>query len=52
MHNDASMLVTWLKCGKSQEERAADDAQVRSTVESVLADISARGDAAVRDLSV
>ena len=46
------MAITWLKRGKPEAERAADDAQVRTTVESVLADISARGDAAVRDLSV
>ena len=42
------MAITWLKRGKPEAERAADDAQVRATVESVLADISARGDAAVR----
>jgi sulfopropanediol 3-dehydrogenase len=46
------MAITWLKHGKPEAERAADDAQVRATVEAVLADISARGDAAVRDLSV
>ena len=46
------MAISWLKRGKPETERAADDAQVRATVETVLADISARGDAAVRDLSV
>ena len=46
------MAITWLKRGKPEAERAADDAQVRATVESVLNDISARGDAAVRELSV
>jgi sulfopropanediol 3-dehydrogenase len=46
------MAITWLKRGKPEAERAADDVQVRATVESVLAYISARGDAAVRDLSV
>ena len=46
------MSVTWLKRGKPETERAADDAKVRATVESVLLDIEARGDAAVRDLSV
>ena len=46
------MAITWLKRGKPEAERAADDAQVRATVEAVLADISARGDAAIRDLSV
>jgi sulfopropanediol 3-dehydrogenase len=45
------MAPTWLKQGKPESERAADDAQTRATVESVLADIAARGDAAVRDLS-
>ena len=46
------MAITWLKRGKPEAERAADDAQVRAAVESVLNDISARGDAAVRELSV
>ena len=46
------MAITWLKRGIPEAERAAEDARVRSTVEGVLADISARGDAAVRDLSV
>ena len=45
------MTVTHLKRGKPEGERAEDDARVRATVESVLADITARGDAAVRDLS-
>ncbi len=46
------MAITWLKRGKPEAERAADDAQVRATVESVLTDIETRGDAAVRALSV
>ncbi|MCW1920395.1 histidinol dehydrogenase [Rhodobacter sp. KR11] len=46
------MAPTWLKRGKPESERAADDAAVRVTVETVLADIAARGDQAVRDLSV
>ena len=46
------MSVTWLKRGKPETERAADDAKVRATVETVLGDIETRGDAAVRDLSV
>ena len=45
------MSLTWLKRGKPEAERAADDAKVRATVEAVLADIATRGDAAVRDLS-
>ena len=45
------MSVTWLKRGKPEQERAADNAKVMATVESVLQDIELRGDAAVRDLS-
>ena len=45
------MTVTWLKSGKPAGERAEDDAKVRAVVEQTLADIAARGDAAVRDLS-
>ncbi len=45
------MTITHLKSGKPEAERAEDDAAVRATVETVLADIAARGDAAVRDLS-
>ena len=45
------MTITWLKRGKPAAERAADDAEVRATVESVLADITDHGDSAVRDLS-
>ena len=46
------MAVTWLKRGKPETERAAEDAKTRAVAESVLADIQTRGDAAVRDLSV
>lgn len=46
------MPVTYLKKGKSAEERSGDDATVRANVEAILADIEARGDAAVRALSV
>jgi sulfopropanediol 3-dehydrogenase len=45
------MAVTHLKRGKPSEERSQDDRKVRETVETLLADIEARGDAAVRDLS-
>jgi len=45
------MTITYLKRGKPADQRAEDDAKVRATVESVLADIEARGDAAIRDLS-
>ena len=45
------MAITYLKSGKPESERAEDDAKVRGVVEATLADIAARGDAAVRDLS-
>jgi sulfopropanediol 3-dehydrogenase len=45
------MTITILKSGKPAAERAEDDAKVRSVVEATLADIEARGDAAIRDLS-
>lgn len=46
------MAITSLKSGKPADQRAEDDAKVRSTVEGILADIAARGDAAVRDLAL
>lgn len=46
------MAITYLKSGKPAAERAEDDAKVRGIVETTLADIAARGDLAVRDLSV
>lgn len=45
------MTITYLKQGKSEADRAEDDAKVRATVETVLKDIETRGDAAVRALS-
>jgi sulfopropanediol 3-dehydrogenase len=45
------MAITYLKRGKADADRRQDDAQVRTAVETTLADIEARGDAAVRDLS-
>ncbi|MBR9652718.1 histidinol dehydrogenase [Thalassovita aquimarina] len=45
------MTVTYLKQGISEEHRAKDDAKVRDVVETTLADIESRGDAAVRELS-
>ncbi|MEJ6391404.1 histidinol dehydrogenase [Gymnodinialimonas ulvae] len=44
-------MVEYLKRGKPADERAEDDAKVRGTVEGILGDIEARGDAAVKDLS-
>ena len=46
------MAITYLKSGKPEVERAEDDTKVRSIVESTLADIVARGDEAVRELSI
>ena len=45
------MAIQALKSGKPADARAEDDAKVRATVESILADIETRGDAAVRDLA-
>ena len=44
-------MVEYLKRGKPEAERAEDDVKVRTTVEAILGDIAARGDAAVRELS-
>jgi sulfopropanediol 3-dehydrogenase len=44
-------MARWLKTGRTDAERREDDGKVRATVEQVLADIEARGDAAVRELS-
>ncbi|MBN8532477.1 MAG: histidinol dehydrogenase [Rhizobiales bacterium] len=46
------MAITHLKSGKPADARAEDDAKVRATVEAILADIEARGDAAVRELAL
>jgi sulfopropanediol 3-dehydrogenase len=45
-------MARWLKEGAAQQQAAEADAKVRATVESILADITARGDTAVRELSV
>ena len=45
------MSIRYLKTGKPQTERAEDDAKVRQIVETTLADIEARGDEAIRELS-
>ncbi len=44
-------MAIWLKKGISAEDDAAQVAQVRKTVEQILADIETRGDQAVRELS-
>jgi len=45
-------VAEWLKRGATAQARADSDRQVRDTVEGLLADIGARGDDAIRDLSV
>jgi sulfopropanediol 3-dehydrogenase len=44
-------MARWLKRGRDAAAVAEDDARIRATVEAILADIAARGDAAVRELS-
>jgi sulfopropanediol 3-dehydrogenase len=44
-------MARFLKRGRDADAVAEDDAKVRATVEGILADIKARGDAAVRELS-
>ena len=44
-------MAIYLKRGLNSEQRAEGDRKVREVVETTLADIEARGDAAVRDLS-
>ncbi|MDB5705897.1 MAG: hisD, partial [Sphingomonas bacterium] len=46
------MVAIWLKRGASQSARADADRTVRDTVEAVLADVEARGDSAIRELSI
>lgn len=45
------MPVTYLKSGKAEAARREDEATVSASVESILKDIEARGDTAVRELS-
>jgi sulfopropanediol 3-dehydrogenase len=45
-------MAKYLKRGATAQSKADSDRQVRASVEDILADISARGDAAVRDLSI
>lgn len=44
-------MAEYFKRGKSQSEKAEDDAKVRATVETILNDIDSRGDVAVKELS-
>ena len=45
-------MAKWLKKSVNKELVKSSDRQVRETVETILADIEARGDAAVRDLAI
>ena len=45
-------MAEWLKRGATAETKADSDRKVRDTVEGILADIQARGDEAVRELSI
>lgn len=45
------MTIEYLKRGRAEADKAADDANTRQIVETTLADIEARGDVAVRELS-
>ncbi len=45
------MAIEYLKRGKSDADRAEDDAKTRTVVEATLKDIETRGDVAVRELS-
>jgi len=42
-------MIRILKPGRSSDAKAEDAARVKAAVEAVLADIQARGDAAVRE---
>ena len=45
-------MAEWLKRGATAQTRADNDRKVRDTVDMVLTDIAARGDEAVRELSI
>ena len=44
-------MIRYLKQGATEAEKTEADRKVRQTVEAILEDVAARGDAAVRDLS-
>ncbi len=50
--DERKIMIEELKAGITEEAREEADLKVRRTVEEILADIKARGDEAVRDLSV
>ena len=45
-------MARYLRHGRNPDTAAADDKQVRTAVETILADVRDRGDVAVRELSV
>ena len=45
-------MAIWLKHGATAEAKRHADRAVRDAVETILADIETRGDAAVRELSM
>jgi sulfopropanediol 3-dehydrogenase len=45
-------MAIWLKRGEEAAAQQTANREVRATVENILADIEARGDAAIRDLSI
>jgi len=45
-------MARWLKRGLDDSERRAIDTKVRKTVETAIEDVEARGDAAIRDMSI
>lgn len=47
----SELLVKYLKRGLAESEVAEIDGKIRAAVETILADVEARGDAAVRELS-
>lgn len=44
-------MARWLKHGRTAEDTAEDDRQIRATVEGLIAEVAARGDAAVKEFS-
>jgi sulfopropanediol 3-dehydrogenase len=44
-------MIRYLKAGRTEAENVEADRKVRQTVEGLLADVAARGDAAVREMS-
>jgi sulfopropanediol 3-dehydrogenase len=51
-HQEGERMIQVLKHGATEAEKTEADRKVRLTVEAILEDVAARGDAAVRELSV